>query len=1407
MKQRSGHRVVALSVVLTAMIVAGLSAGLRIGKAQSGQTQPDYSNVRDFVGSTHLLRDDDLVMTFTYQNSSNEPRQVIFTAGTANSNANPLNFSGQTIIPNGAAGCTNPNGCYFDYHEYDSLVPGTGRFFNTDRDTTVLYPFQFSTNNEPYILFMGGQVVPTGQAGLTWTGYQDVGFVIGATKFFAAAADFNHDGYDELLMAYSNPLVGPSNPKMRLATAVDPNDPTKGFNFGPEFSLSNPYGIRQIVIGDFNGDGFPEIASLYADPSGTLYLATYSVDPTSLTISNGGQVALQNLGDTFEHPLQVTAGHFTGSSHDQVVVGLQALAGTNYRGHFIDFDSNSIQPELVSSTDIVNLNGQTPATQLKLKSGRLNWSSTTDQIVMLFSASESFVGYTELAILVVDPITQTITKKADLLPFNPGQFFFLGHDVAFGNFDNMQQGMNGPERDPDLQIAMLGAASSIITPGNYGAGALFIFNVSEDLSTLTQVSSQLLDTSYFGGNQITDMSIAPVDLQGRSYRVGAPTVLQLESNVAPSVIAAMPPMHADFVPQAGATAPTLFNMSFVPDSFNTVFSMTDSSTNQSSTTSGTSWSFGAKETFSYGNEIGDVDAGDGTSFKATVSASQKLKGKNDTEHGTYSSNQFNLQAQTVYGDNVFYSSNRFTIWIYPITDVTVCPAGKPNCQPSEKVPATIQFSAPDQIDNPPVESGPGIEWYQPPWEPGNIFSYPASFSQLQQIVGLDRITQQPTINVLSQSVTLSADSLKSTVAVNWQNQQTDGSTASTQAKFSFDASFSASFAGGLPLVDKGTFTTDIDVSGSTGFSQLKTKSTQLGKSNGITINKPTIPGQDLYSYTFSPYIFGRQQSGGVVDNQPLATDVTTIGLLQTAFIVNPLKQNVSNWWSQTYNIPDVALNHPSRWQLTKPPLSSPIPGNCLTWDGSSQMDCLEKNIDSPGDPWTSPFHFLRGFFVSSINNPNQGPNLGTAVNGDQLALTTRVYNYSFQPMPPDSTVHVRFYGQQWATDDSNGGVSNTPIGNSFLIGETSVDPIPPFNPLTPNAPLNWNFATVKFDTTPYSDRYITFFVVVWIQNKDGSIGSEMAFHGLNKFDPSKPINSFSDLAAFEEEYGNNIGFYNSAFYVFAKPPATLNRKLGTKANTTPELHMSAVKTSASSIKPGERLEITATLQTGDQGVAAVTARFFDGDPANGGKVFDSERIAYIRPNARYGLRILFPLSDCGSHQIFVQVANGRPYAVSGQSPTFQVECPTPICVSQVCMRSPQYYSLHLDRLPRGVVTVIGNGLNGRVSTSDTTQMGLLLNGGTSRQQQLNQQFVATQLNLLAQAGSSQTALQSNLLCYGLNFQPTQLSTGFSLTPSATLAELFNQVQLAGRSGNLIDQRVLANLLEMLNGDDPTGRCK
>jgi hypothetical protein len=47
--------------------------------------------------------------------------------------------------------------------------------------------------------------------------------------------------------------------------------------------------------------------------------------------------------------------------------------------------------------------------------------------------------------------------------------------------------------------------------------------------------------------------------------------------------------------------------------------------------------------------------------------------------------------------------------------------------------------------------------------------------------------------------------------------------------------------------------------------------------------------------------------------------------------------------------------------------------------------------------------------------------------------------------------------------------------------------------------------------------------------------------------------------------------------------------------------------------------------------------FYDGDPADGGKSFDFQRIAYIAPDDTYALSIPFHPQISGSHDVYVRV--------------------------------------------------------------------------------------------------------------------------------------------------------------------------
>ncbi|MFL6414627.1 MAG: hypothetical protein ACJ74Y_03015 [Bryobacteraceae bacterium] len=56
---------------------------------------------------------------------------------------------------------------------------------------------------------------------------------------------------------------------------------------------------------------------------------------------------------------------------------------------------------------------------------------------------------------------------------------------------------------------------------------------------------------------------------------------------------------------------------------------------------------------------------------------------------------------------------------------------------------------------------------------------------------------------------------------------------------------------------------------------------------------------------------------------------------------------------------------------------------------------------------------MRGLFTYSAAHRGQGPQLSQATTaGDQLTLQRRVYNYSFIPMPDNTTAYLPFYAQR-----------------------------------------------------------------------------------------------------------------------------------------------------------------------------------------------------------------------------------------------------------------------------------------------------------------------------------------------------------------------------------------------------------
>ncbi|MFN0108882.1 MAG: beta strand repeat-containing protein [Blastocatellia bacterium] len=171
----------------------------------------------------------------------------------------------------------------------------------------------------------------------------------------------------------------------------------------------------------------------------------------------------------------------------------------------------------------------------------------------------------------------------------------------------------------------------------------------------------------------------------------------------------------------------------------------------------------------------------------------------------------------------------------------------------------------------------------------------------------------------------------------------------------------------------------------------------------------------------------------------------------------------------------------------------------------------------------------------------------------------------------------------------------------------------------------------------------------------------------------------------------------------------------------------------------------------------------------------------------------------------VHVINPAPGGGGSNALPFTI---TALNCQTTCMQSSSYYVININRLPVGDVIIGGVNFNNPVSIQNNLiDVRRSLRGGTGPMQLLNQQYVATQISLAAvNGGSVSGVLNSPLACYGLTFDPVQLSNGVVLTRTTMLRDILNQARLSIVDNRTDDMLKIAAVLALLNGNDPNNRC-
>jgi hypothetical protein len=911
----------------------------------------------------------------------------------------------------------------------------------------------------------------------------------------------------------------------------------------------------------------------------------------------------------------IAAGRFGTTTHDQVAVAYSV------KGYEVQIIPIAFDDRGTPSQKAVFDTGEEAGAQGKiwLRSGRFNWDSAFEQAALLISPYLTDDPQEVPSVRILNFDQNLNVQSGPAVGLQNGDKFAL--DLEVGNFDHRKS--NSTERDPNLQLAVLSTSAHPYPDSPAAQANVQIFDVDPTQRfKVTGKSVSPVGSADGLGKWCLECIQAPrplatVDLQGRSLVLGAPIKVTVTGHIQPDLVLGIPPMHIDFIRDVVNLGPdgkpAVLNLTVMPDlpdgtGFNTQFEFSSTASSRLSTSNTTSWGYSKGQSAGLQVTLGNPDA-------SYLSAEVKLAGKETHEtsvadtYDTYAAVTTSLRATTGFADHLFFTDSRHNVYYYPVIGQKLCPAGNLSCTESEKGPLFVQFSGVDLLEHHDTDATTQ-EWYQPINEPGNVFSYPWSLTQLQQsIPNLAPLTTNP-------APWQATDTSKTEYTTTWSREGTKSQTTGHVDTHSFDRSIAVTAQVGAEKIVTAGLSGEIDYGDSDSASNLYTSTGSLDASTGIQVNKPEFGNEGNYFYEFSGYVLGRQRPPTMFDAKTVTTggdepdDIQSVGPMAVAFLANPVGTGAAPWWQQAYQKPDVGLSHPARW----------------SWSPSQQQASFNsRNPKRP--PQNEPFYHMKGLFISEADG--KGPQRSIATAGDTVLLQARVYNFSLADMAPATTIHVRFYGQEYENAQL--------IGDSFLIGETSIGAIPGFkSKSTQGEAPNWALASHPFDTSAYADKHLVFWVVVWAEDGERNLMPELEGHGLTANPRSSSFTQITQVPT--EDYSNNVGLYGTYTPFFVAP----KQQALAEARAAPgQLVLAGIEVAADHVLLlEERNTVTVKVQnTAGTPLAAVPVVFYDGDPQQGGRVFDVQRIPRLRANASHALRTFFIPTTCGDHRIFVRAGH------------------------------------------------------------------------------------------------------------------------------------------------------------------------
>lgn len=1108
-----------------------------------------------------------------------------------------------------------------------------------------------------------------------------------------AMADFNGDGYDEL-------VIGAADRGLRVATPVDVTDPSKGLIWGDFLSPVFTVPGSSLTAGDLDGDGDPEV--VLARPDGVAFVVgVYHVDPTELWLRFEHSVTVQTstlvAGGFQVQQVSVVAADFDGDQSsfglpdDEIVVAAGSL-GQGSR-HV------AVQPYKVFSTlQPVAMDGR--AFELNLGGGpcndcaqyasivadaaRLDWIGSPEQLVLGVTTLDTGTmdQRSQIWIATFDSETSLgfgIRSQTTIQPNNFQDCNAGMRGLAIGNYDHPTATSSGPPTIPDtLEIAVLqgfdlGAEVGGSTCGHEPNVTIQPYTV--DAKTWELSGPLGGPSTFFEQNRTPSptFSLASGDFQGGSLRVGPPEIVPLQDVAQLEVVLQAPPMHIDYIQPVDTNQAELLNLSYGLPGFNTKFNETSGTTTTSTHDSTDSYSFAEMESLSASISFGIPDV-IGATEELRETAKQTQEKIVSQSSSMITSTLQSLTAATDLNDRVWYTQQDLNLYYYPI----LCPPDPSNPNECDPHPAHLVFSVPQRQNTYSFVPAATVEWYQPPHQVGHVLSYPWTNEQVQSLFPTTDLDPKLDVQGLPAAGPLST-------TFEWTGIGETVDSIGKERTLSFDTSYSISIGANaeVDVFSIGGETNDsFSFNASTSASTVNTTATKVEGKIGFATNVPDASdmrsGSNVdYGYDFDVSVFGQKHplcptkpplppEGKVCtfDQPPLTETVTTQGTLWAGYLAD--LSMAGNWWTSPttdyFTHHDVALNHPQRWARDP---SKATGSNCLTDSASDTGLCYVRSPSglAPDEIWDNEFYQMKGLFVLPSEKseagdylPPEGPQTLILPPDRKAWLRARIHNLSFVATdksgagnPTNNSVHVRFYAQEW--DATN----HVPAAGkqSVLVEEIELSQCIPghgasTNPKTACAnggDANWVLATTSspFDPTAAGidlgteGAYVLFWVLVWMEDPSGQLVAEVAEHGITSL-PGE-LTSFTDAGSLSQMYGNNIGFFHAPVFICPSNAECSTASMASAAQSDGEesaaspLTVSVFDIPRDTVARNRPTRIRASLYGGNSAAGAVHVALWSNPMGEAPAIFDVELVPYLRSADRYLVSTAYRPKACGPHEI------------------------------------------------------------------------------------------------------------------------------------------------------------------------------